>query len=139
MAGQSTFNRMSSAISTAEHKVSVWFDGYPHIDSVMGENDKNTLIGTLKNSVESYEEALKNNGMKASAILFPSILLQHGQLVIGCEDNNSSKFVMKMLGAVKRNQFGFANKFKVAMTLQNDSVVPTFSITVPEQYREAGA
>lgn len=116
----------------SEHKVSIWLQGYPQEASIINDSIKDIILVNINDAMSVLEQRLKARGIRFTPVLFPLVVLQHQQLVIGCQNEPGVQFVITLLGNdTDHSALGIGKKILVARTLDNTSIRDTYLVTVP--------
>lgn len=115
-----------------ENKVSLWLTGYPAVESIISDSQKDALVKYLDDYIGSFAENCAAAGLEFHKPQFPLIQPKHGQLEIGCENARGVNFVLNAFGdGIDARGIGIDGEINVQKTLEVTNIAPTFLITAP--------
>lgn len=119
----------SNGVASA-NKITVYFAGYPHRDSIVNDSMRDTLIEALHKATLAFEEASRRRGIEVIIPMYPSVYPKHGTLEIGGDTPEAARFALRTFNNRLHNVAG-ANRTTLAIPTLEMDFVPTFIINAP--------
>lgn len=84
-------SKMNSQQAACFTKISFYVEDYPK--TLVSEATRDKIVNAINSNVSAFEDCNTQNQIEAPPIIFPSVFLRHGQLIVGCQDQVAAVFL----------------------------------------------